>query len=256
MASQAQLFELPRLVEAVRLFNSAAAEGRTSWQPSLLLELALAELLSEKNQPVPAQPANRPGTGNPEPIRSQPAAVPSQVQAILPPARQPEPAPKDEPGKTQTKSPLSAQPPAAAEKTASQKPEAEKTSGEPSAGKTNQIEAASVLQRIQQNWPLVHTVVKKQRPATEALLNSCKVLEFKDGVLTLGFQTEIVRSKMDTVENLELTSLAIASVCDVTVAIKCVVNSKAGAAPSDIDVDRDGMLGTALNLGGQIVHKE
>ena len=61
---------------------------------------------------------------------------------------------------------------------------------------------------------------------------------------------------MDTPENLEMTSLAIVSVVDVTVAIKCVVNSKAGAAPSDLDVDRDGMLGTALNLGGQIVHKE
>ena len=256
MASQAQLFELARLIEAVRLFNGAAAEGRTGWQPSLLLELALAELMSEKIQSAPVQPASRPGTGNVEPIRSQPAAVPAQVHASVPPARQPAPAPGDEPGKTQTKSPLSAQPTAPAEKTSPQKPEAEKTSGEPSTGQTHQGEVASVLQRIQENWPRIRMVVKKQRPATEALLNSCKVLEFKDSILTLGFQGEIVRSKMDTPENLEMTSLAIVSVVDVTVAIKCVVNSKAGTAPSDLDVDRDGMLGTALNLGGQIVHKE
>ena len=258
MASQAQLFELPRLVEAVRLFNSAAAEGRTGWQPSLLLELALAELLSEKSQPLPAQSASRPDPGNAEPARSQPVAAPSQTSTSTPPARQPDPAPKDDPGQTQpqTKPPVSTQAHPAAEKTASQKPEAEKPSAGASASQANQTEAVSVLQRVQQNWPRIRMVVKKQRPATEALLNSCKVLEFKDGVLTLGFQGEIVRSKMDTAENLEMTSLAIASVVDVTVSIKCVVNNKAGTAPSDLDVDRDGMLGTALNLGGQIVHKE
>jgi DNA polymerase-3 subunit gamma/tau len=261
MTSQAQLFELPRLLEAVRLFNSAAAEGRTGWQPSLLLELALAELLSEKSQPLPAlpaQPDSRPGPGNAEPARSQPAATPSQTSTSVPLARQPDPAPKDDPGQTQpqTKPPVSTQPPPAAEKTASQKPEAEKPPGGASTGLTNQTEATSVLQRVQQNWPRIRLVVRKQRPATEALLNSCKVLELKDGILTLGFQGEIVRSKMDTAENLEMTSLAIASVVDVTVSIKCVVNSKAGTAPSDLDVDRDSMLGTALNLGGQIVHKE
>jgi DNA polymerase-3 subunit gamma/tau len=258
MASQAQLFELPRLVEAVRLFNSAAAEGRSGWQPSLLLELALAELLSEKSQPLPAQSASKPGPGNAEPARSQPVAAPSQTSTSAPPARQPDPAPKDNPGQTQpqTKPPVSTLAYPAAEKTASQKTEAEKPSGGASASQANQTEAASVLQRVQQNWPRIRMVVKKQRPATEALLNSCKVLELKDGVLTLGFQGEIVRSKMDTAENFEMTSLAIASVVDVTVSIKCVVNNKASIAPSDLDVDRDGMLGTALNLGGQIVHKE
>jgi DNA polymerase III subunit gamma/tau len=255
MAAQAQLFELPRLVEAVRLFNSAAAEGRTGWQPSLLLELALAELLSEKPQPAPTQPASRPGPTNAGPGHSQPAAVPV-AQASVTPARKPETAPREESGKTQTKPAVSAQPPAEVDKGAVQPPDTDKPTGGTAASQTNTSEAASVLQRIQQNWPRVRMVVKKQRPATEALLNSCKVLELKGDVLILGFQGEIVRSKMDTPENLEMTSLAIASVVDVTVSIRCVVNNKAATTPSDVDVDRDGMLGTALNLGGQIVHKE
>jgi hypothetical protein len=34
------------------------------------------------------------------------------------------------------------------------------------------------------------------------------------------------------------------------------MNAKAGSAPSDLNIESDGMVGTALNLGGQIVHKE
>jgi hypothetical protein len=98
--------------------------------------------------------------------------------------------------------------------------------------------------------------VKKMRPSTEALLNSCKLLGMKNNALLLGFQGEIVKSKMETPENLELTRQAIANVTGVSVALICVVSNKSGTAPNDLDIDRDGMVGTALNLGGQIVHKE
>ncbi len=72
----------------------------------------------------------------------------------------------------------------------------------------------------------------------------------------LGFQGEIVKSKMETPENLELTRQAIESVTGASVALICVVSNKASATSNDLDIDRDGMVGTALNLGGQIVHKE
>ena len=78
----------------------------------------------------------------------------------------------------------------------------------------------------------------------------------KNGALLLGFQGEIVKSKMEIPENLELTCQAIASVTGVSVSLICVVSNKSGTASNDPDIDRDGMVGTALNLGGQIVHKE
>ncbi|HZU87598.1 MAG TPA: DNA polymerase III subunit gamma/tau, partial [Anaerolineaceae bacterium] len=43
MAEHARGFEVPHLLETIRLFNSAASDVRSGWQPSLLLELAFAE---------------------------------------------------------------------------------------------------------------------------------------------------------------------------------------------------------------------
>ena len=42
MARQASQFKSPVLIEALRLFNNAANESRLAWQPSLALEMALA----------------------------------------------------------------------------------------------------------------------------------------------------------------------------------------------------------------------
>jgi DNA polymerase-3 subunit gamma/tau len=117
-------------------------------------------------------------------------------------------------------------------------------------------DSSSVMQRVSQNWLRVRAVVKKKHPATEALLNSCRPLAIKDGVLILSFATEIVKSKMENLENIEITRQAIASVAGIELMIRCVVGNKGTANSTDLDVDRDGMVGTALNLGGKIVHKE
>jgi hypothetical protein len=110
---------------------------------------------------------------------------------------------------------------------------------------------------IQQNWRRIRALVKRKSAATEALLNSSKLLGIKDGMLVLGFQGELLRAKMSSEENLEFASGAIAEVLGVKPGITCIVmNAKAGTAPEDLDIDTDGMVGTALNLGGQIVHKE
>jgi hypothetical protein len=62
---------------------------------------------------------------------------------------------------------------------------------------------------------------------------------------------------MSSEENIEIVSNAIGEVLGVKPGITCVVMSaKAGANPADLNIDSDGMVGTALNLGGQIVHKK
>ena len=242
---------MPRLLEALRLFNSAASEGRSGWQPSLPLELALADAIQEKALPVMAQtPAH--------PLESQSGAVEEKKT----------PAPAVKPAQTQEKPipPAPTVPPSGRSEGAGNPPPPPKGKGE--VADATQISApvapaqeapsddSAILQRIAQNWPRVRVAVKKMRPSTEALLNSCKLLGMKNGALLLGFQGEIVKSKMEIPENLELTRQAITSVTGVSVAVVCVVSNKSGAAPADLDVDRDGMVGTALNLGGQIVHKE
>ncbi|MGD0003112.1 MAG: DNA polymerase III subunit gamma/tau [Anaerolineaceae bacterium] len=248
MAQQAQAFDLPRLLGAVRLFNSAASEGRSGWQPSLPLELALADSIEGKFLPTTQPSLNPPSVSQGVPVKA--AELPEPVhkpdhseEKTIPPASNPK----------------SARPEGISNSPTPSKP-ATGDSAPPSSPSTPAQEPASdasaTLNRIGQNWPRVRMAVKKLRPSTEALLNSCKLLGMKNGALVLGFQGEIVKSKMETPENLELTRQAIASVTGASVSLICVVSNKAGTASNDLDIDRDGMVGTALNLGGQIVHKE
>ncbi|HOU43959.1 MAG TPA: hypothetical protein PLU04_06475, partial [Anaerolineaceae bacterium] len=97
---------------------------------------------------------------------------------------------------------------------------------------------------------------KKTRPATQALLNSVKTVTYKDQVLVLSFASEVVRSKMDTADNLDITRQAIQQILQVDMPIQCVVaTTRGGGLHADLD-DPDGMVGTALDLGGQIVHRD
>ena len=255
MAQQAQAFEMPRLLEAVRLFNGAASDGRSSWQPSLPLELALADSLEEKNfaslpQPVGHSQSNQPGPVE-EPKLPMPAPAPAHKPAQPEPFSKPTP-PAPDPKSAKPEAASKTPSPARAEAT-DNTPPASPPSGPAQA---NASDESAILHNIAQNWARVRMAVKKMRPSTEALLNSCKLLGMRNGALLLGFQGEIVKSKMETPENLELTRQAIANVTGASVALVCVVSNKSGTAPNDLDIDRDGMVGTALNLGGQIVHKE
>jgi DNA polymerase III subunit gamma/tau len=254
MAQQAQAFELPRLLETVRLFNTAASEGRSGWQPSLPLELALADAIQEKPAAAPVaavgpqQLPDRPHNKQSEPVEEvrTPAATHKPAQPEEKPA-QPAETPKSARLEGASNPPPPAKPAPA---------DSPPTSSGPTPPQEAPSDDSAILHRIAQNWPRVRVAVKKTRPATEALLNSCKLLGMKNGALVIGFQGEIVKSKMDTPENLELTRQAIATVAGVSVGLICVVSNKSGTAPNDLDIDRDGMVGTALNLGGQIVHKE
>jgi DNA polymerase III subunit gamma/tau len=239
MAQHAQAFELDHLLETIRLFNNAASDTKGSWQPGLLLELALAEAIEipyRQVQPAPAAPQTpaAPVRYN-FPSEQQPPDWPDADLTPPPPVIS-EPAAKRTP-------PSSAPAPDAA-------PVEETRVQPPASGKVS-------VQDIQQNWRRIRAMVKRQSAATEALLNSSKLLGIKDGLLVLGFQAELLRGKMSTEENIEIISSAIGEVLGVRPGITCVVmNAKAGTAPTDLNIESDGMVGTALNLGGQIVHKE
>ena len=113
------------------------------------------------------------------------------------------------------------------------------------------------LPELRKKWPAIRKQIKTQRPQTEALLNSCRSVNIKDGVLVLGFASDVVKSKMETPENLELTGSIITQITGKGIRIRCEVVSKSGnTAPTDMNIEDDGMVNTALNLGGQIVQKD
>ncbi len=261
MAQHAQAFELNRLIEAIRLFNNAASETRSSWQPGLLLELSLAEAIEKQAAPTEAAP-------RPSSQRSDPAPSPARpAQSSTPPweedREEPPPpsgsraTPRPEPPQARPSTPRAASQPKQMAETGPAEPlrSAQNDASEPPApmgdGK------AVSLQDIINQWKRVSTAARKKSQSAQALINSCKPITLKESTLILGFQSELLRDKMSAPENMQITSQAIRDVLGANLSVVAVVmNAKGGSDPTDLDVEGDGMVGTALNLGGQIVHKE
>jgi len=206
-----------------------------------LLELAFVEALEEKatvaQAPAASAPAapptvvvfqkNEPST--PIPAASPPAALEAKRETAVQP-----PAPEKTPSPPVPTTPQPAQPAPAAPT------------------------GALTLQQILEQWGRIRAIVKKMRGSTEALLNSCKLQAVKDGMLVMGFSSEIIKSKMEANDNIKITRAAIQQALGVDIPITCVVmGAKMSESTSaEQDIEGDGLVRTALNLGGKIVQKD
>jgi len=118
-------------------------------------------------------------------------------------------------------------------------------------------EGEVTTQEILSVWNQVRTEVKLRMPKTEALLNSQKMIQMKHGTLILGFQSEVVRSKMENPENIELTRRVIYNLLHKDVAIECIVISgKRNDGGIDSSYESDSLVNAAIHLGGKLVHKD
>ncbi len=229
MKTQAQMAQTSDLLEWIRLFNLAIADLRTSWQPSLALEVALAQAVQ--------------GTSVQAPVTKAPAQTATRTPE---PAAQPKPTPT----------------PAPVQEAPKKTPEAAKVVNKPAetpaAPAQSDAKAAPIsIQQIVENWVAIRAEVKKVSPQTEALLNSQKSLQFKEGKLLIGFASEFLRSKMESADSLSVTRDAIYKVTGVMLEVKpAVVSKKAGSSGDNLDIEADGIVGTALNLGGKLIHRE
>ena len=247
MATQAARFETAHLLEVIRLFNEAAVDTRSSWQPGLGLELALAESVEERAA-VSSPPVEQ--AAQAEPLT---AAAPARSEAR-----------RDAPARAnpleQRKPANEAMPAEAGEapKPAAQSPAGKETAPAPVQveGETSAAKGAPGLAEIRANWAKIRQAVKQRSGLTAAALNSCKTFTIKDGVLILGYQTELVKSKMETEENLALLREALKAVVGGAFPVRCVVvGNKATIEVDDVDVAGDGMVRTALDLGGVLLNK-
>ncbi len=236
MKKHADAYPQDALVGAIKLFNEASTDARSTWQPGLSIELALAQVFA-RPQPA-AQPQPRAAaaiqTSTPQAAPAKPAQKPPPVTEAVPPKKV-DPTP----------------PPAA-------KP----------AGKPVDIDALPAddrklpegreitLNDILDHWDAIKAYVKRYNRATEALLNSCKPNAMKENTLYLGFASDTVKGLMDKKENIELAASAIEAVLGTNLTLRCVVAKNTPAASAEQDLDSDGMVRTALNLGGKIVQKD
>ena len=101
-------------------------------------------------------------------------------------------------------------------------------------------------------------MVGKHNARTEALLNSSKLTGLKDNTLMLGFTTDTLKEMMEKEGNINLTADILEEVFNTPILVKCLVTShQSGALPENLDIDHDGMVGTATrDLGGKITNAE
>ena len=233
-AVHAKAFSQAEVLRMIKAFNAAATDLRGGWQPSLPLELALAEVLEA---PAVAQAA---ATLPPPPARKT-SSEPSRTQAANRPAAEPKPGPLAKPP-TENKTSPSAR--------AEVRPDKAANVGEPSKPKA-EIKNSASLEQVNKAWRQIRAVIKQKSLSLEALLNSGKLLDVKENVLIIGFQSEILRSKVDTPEQMKITRQAIADVMKVDLGVRCVVTNAKHSTPPDVKAD--GMVAAALRHGGEIV---
>jgi DNA polymerase-3 subunit gamma/tau len=111
-------------------------------------------------------------------------------------------------------------------------------------------ESSISLAQVSKAWKQVKDALRSQ-PSLVALLNSSRLLEIKDGVLVLGFASEVLRSKMDIPEQLERTGKVISEIVGSDLRLRCVITNIKQSPSSDVKAD--GMVAAAIKAGGEIV---
>jgi DNA polymerase-3 subunit gamma/tau len=216
MARHAQLIPAEYLIQMINAFNKAAVESRASWQPSLPLEVALVESISTWDMVEGRR------TPPPESAKKKPQDVKGELSS----------SPKQEKseGGTQQVSP----------QVSEQKEEFSQADPQET-------------QHLGENWKQILAQVRQRSPNTYALLNSCRTRNLRGNVLVLGFASELLKAKMERVDNMETVRGALKQVLGQEMTIRCQTTTGKQNTPPP-EVDNDGMVAAALrDLGGEIV---
>jgi DNA polymerase-3 subunit gamma/tau len=216
LARHAQALAVPELLRLIQAFNQAAVEMRASWQPALALEMAFLQAIELPEAAVPM------------------AGAPPQAKSPL-----------GRPAAMET-----ARPPKAA---AQDVPEPQPLASEPEARAALSVEDVSLNQRLDENWKQIITLLREKNATVYALINSIKSRHLQNGVLVLGFASDVLQSQVERPANLELAQSVVSQAMGMPIQIRCrVITGKQSAPPPD--VDSDGMVAAALrDLGGEIV---
>ena len=238
-------FQLSKLLAAIYAFDRAAQHTNVGWQPGLQLELALARVIESSDTDEDGEepkPEKKPGAARAaavKPVKKEP----SKSSGIREPRkREREPAGKPQISENKAAPPLE---------------EIKKPEEETSAPEEKTASGTGDINDIKDLWKEVRAKAKEISPETAALLNSCRSVNVLKGKLVLGFSSPVLCSKMENGRNLDNARAAVKAVTGADVPIECRVAGKnETAVPEDADVEKDGMVGAALSLGGKITKKE
>jgi DNA polymerase-3 subunit gamma/tau len=224
LQSLAERIQLDPLLNALRAFSQATRSQPGNWQPGLALELAYLEAIHpEKPKPDP-----EPDRG-PDPDREQ--------------SRQPAPDVDLQAGQP------------------SQRREVrERRAGRSQASPAAAREGGGIdFQAVLDSWPRLLTAAYRRDPRAQALLNSSKPMGVSAAGLVLGFQSDLLREKMEKGHNAQLIMEALEEVLGGPLEVRCVLIEewKADSSTPPPPVQEGGMVAMALrDLGGQVVDFE
>ncbi|GJQ37291.1 MAG: DNA polymerase III subunit gamma/tau [Anaerolineaceae bacterium] len=213
MEAHANAFNTSDVLRMMKIFNNAATDLRGGWQPSLSLELALAEVidytppLSPPNPDLGGMKGGAPRT-KPQPFGS------AQDKPVSAPVAESKPEVKKEP-----------------------QPVAESP-----AINSNDIVKA---------WkPLINALPKAQANLG-ALMNSVKMIDVQGKTLILGMASDVLVEKLNKPDQIETIQRLIKDHFHVDLSVRCVVTNAKGKLPAH--VAQDGMVAAAIQHGGEIV---
>jgi DNA polymerase-3 subunit gamma/tau len=126
--------------------------------------------------------------------------------------------------------------------------QAENSNREPVSGPTANV----TLEQVAAAWKEMMPALKSEHPQLEALLRSARSHELVEGVLVLGFASDVLASKMEAPDMMEPARQALRAALGADLPIRCSVAGSGGkSAPAN--VRPDGMVAAALQNGGEIV---
>lgn len=220
MQAHARSFSTSDVLRMMKAFNTAATDLRGGWQPSLSLELALAEVLDAPNE-ITSSPGT-PYQAKPQPVTaSQTESKPKVVPDALPKEH------RDDPGTARQGSKDEAQAPPPIEKSV--------------------LSAGDVIKA----WKHLSSSLPKTQANLSALLNSVRMIDMQGKTLILGLASDVLVSKIDKPDQIEVIRKLIKDEFGVDVNVRCVVTTVKGKIPPNIP--QDGMVAAALQHGGEIV---
>jgi DNA polymerase-3 subunit gamma/tau len=213
MQAHARSFSTSDVLRIMKAFNAAATDLRGGWQPSLSLELALAEVLDAPNAVAPLPTAQAYAKPQPATISETESTPQTSVSS----------------GASTNTQDVS-------------KPTIEAHTPESSI-----LNAGDVIKA----WKHISSSLPKTQANLSALLNSVRMIDVEGKTLILGLASDVLISKIDKPDQIEVIRKLIKDEFGVDVSVRCVVTTAKGKIPPNIP--QDGMVATALQHGGEIV---
>jgi multidrug efflux pump subunit AcrB len=125
--------------------------------------------------------------------------------------------------------------------------------------KSEEIDAKAPfgINEVRESLTEVKNLIRNYRKNTEALLASARSFSMKNGVIIIGFQSPVLKERMEKGDHQEIIQRAFSHVLGAEARVKAVViNAKSNLVDHEEEFEPDSLVSAALDLGGKIVDKE